>query len=154
MWGSAAGAVHGSAAVCWASRGCERSSKTGEEGHVLAKRKLLKQLHGMQTGQGLNDSGTVLSACACDSMLHVGVLVSCLFLSSAHPALQSQALCQQLPFAFNVTLDCKAVPSLPNITFTIGGSVFSVPVGDYAYQVGAGCCRGGISNGMRGCCVC
>jgi hypothetical protein len=35
-----------------------------------------------------------------------------------------------------VTLDCKAIDSMPNISFNIGGKVISLPVGSYAYQVG------------------
>jgi hypothetical protein len=50
--------------------------------------------------------------------------------------LQSLALCEQLPYAFNVTLDCSSISSMPTIQFDIGGKAFGVPVGDYAYQVG------------------
>jgi hypothetical protein len=49
--------------------------------------------------------------------------------------LQSLSLCDQLPYAFNVTLDCNKIKTLPNITFSLGGKAFNVPVGDYAYQV-------------------
>jgi len=49
---------------------------------------------------------------------------------------QSVALCAALPYAFNVTLDCKAIPSMPNVSFVIAGRPFSISVGDYAYQVG------------------
>jgi hypothetical protein len=48
-------------------------------------------------------------------------------------------LCSQLPWAFNVTLPCRDISSLPNITFSIGGRPFAVPFQAYAYQV----CRGG-----------
>lgn len=55
--------------------------------------------------------------------------------------LQSLLLCDQLPYAFNVTLDCTKIRTSPNITFSLGGKAFNVPVGDYAYQVSwrAGC---------------
>lgn len=51
--------------------------------------------------------------------------------------LQSLSLCDQLPYAFNVTLDCNKIfiGDLPDIAFTIGGKAFNVPVRDYAYQV-------------------
>lgn len=49
--------------------------------------------------------------------------------------LQGSALCEQLPYAVNVTFDCRAVSQLPDITFQIGGIVFAVVQSDYAYQV-------------------
>jgi hypothetical protein len=58
------------------------------------------------------------------------------FSATPCPCLQSIALCQQLPYAMNVTLDCTKLSSMPNISFVIGGKPFSIPVGDYAYQVG------------------
>lgn len=77
-----------------------------------------------------------------------------------HPALplacavvhvQSMAFCQQLPYAFNVTLDCNVIATMPNITFNIGGKAFSVPVGDYAYQVTGGEGLAAVVNQAFGC---
>lgn len=61
-------------------------------------------------------------------------LPACLWLLLCY-FLQSVALCDALPYAFNVTLDCKAIPSMPNVSFVIAGHPFSISVGDYAYQV-------------------
>jgi hypothetical protein len=48
---------------------------------------------------------------------------------------QSVALCEQLPLTVNVTLSCSQVQDLPEISFNIGGSSFSIQPAAYAYQV-------------------
>lgn len=49
--------------------------------------------------------------------------------------LQGMVLCEQLPYAVNVSLSCTAVQDLPNISFSMGGSMFSVSPAAYAYRV-------------------
>jgi len=37
------------------------------------------------------------------------------------------------------TVDCAAIPTLPDVTFTFGGSKFAVPASDYILQTPGGC---------------
>ncbi|KAF6264401.1 aspartic peptidase domain-containing protein [Scenedesmus sp. NREL 46B-D3] len=47
---------------------------------------------------------------------------------------QSVVLCEQLPYVVNVTLSCKQVQDLPTVSFSIGGSTFSIEPTAYTYQ--------------------